>query len=115
MKRCFYPTVLCAAFAASMGASLFAQVTPGQEKIKPTPQGTRRIVNNPLNDLLDQARAAIERNDFQAAIEPLRKFLAEKDDFPYAHFQLGYVYTALKQPKEARADIQIGKDRKSVV
>ena len=106
MKRCFYPIVLCAAFAASMGASLFAQVPPGQEKIKPSPQGTRRIVNNPLNDLLDQARAAIERNDFQAAIEPLRKFLAEKDDFPYAHFQLGYVYTALKQPKEARAEYE---------
>ncbi|GAC1635503.1 MAG: hypothetical protein NVS9B14_12810 [Candidatus Acidiferrum sp.] len=64
------------------------------------------MVNNPLNDLLEQARVAIERNDFQAAVAPLQKFLAEKDDFAYAHFQLAYVQTALKQPKEARAEYE---------
>src|SRR5215475_13701723 len=93
---------LCAVFAAR---SLSAQ-SSSSEKSKSSSQGTRRVVNNPLNDLLDQARAAIDRNDFQAAIEPLKKFIAEKDDFAYAHFQLGYVYTALKQPKEARAEYE---------
>src|SRR5262249_23754789 len=28
------------------------------------------------------------------------------DDFAYAHFQLGYVYTALKQTKEARTEYE---------
>jgi len=87
--------------------ALFAQ-TPAKSPPKPpgSSQGTRRTVNNPLNDLLDRARAAIDRNDFQAAVGPLQEFLAEKDDFAYAHFQLGYVYTALKQPKEARAEYE---------
>jgi len=37
-------------------------------------------------------------------VAPLQKFLAERDDFAYAHFQLGYVFTALKKSKEARAE-----------
>src|SRR5579859_3812520 len=87
-------------------APLLAQSPTTKPTAKSPAQGTRRVVSNPLNDLLDQARAAIERNDFQAALAPLQKFLAEKDDFAYAHFQLGYVYTALKQPKEARAEYE---------
>src|SRR5690349_22196853 len=87
-------------------APLLAQSPTTKPAAKPPAQGTRRVVSNPLNDLLDQARAAIERNEFQAAVAPLQKFLAEKDDFAYAHFQLGYVYTALKQPKEARAEYE---------
>ena len=79
---------------------------PAQSPVKSSGQGSRRVLANPLNELLDEARAAIDRNDFQAAIEPLKKFLAEKDDFAYAHFQLGYVYTALKQPKQARAEYE---------
>ena len=85
----------CAVFAT---IPLLAQTSaPG--KSKSSTQGTRRVVGNPLNELLEQARAAIDRGDFQDAIAPLQKFLAEKDDFAYAHFQLGYVYTALKQTK----------------
>lgn len=98
--------VLSAAIAVCATTSLFAPSSSSQEKSKPASQGTRRVVSNPLNDLLDQARAAIDRNDFQAAIEPLQKFIAEKEDFAYAHFQLGYVYTALKQPKEARPEYE---------
>src|SRR5690348_2519540 len=95
----------CAALVAPVSLLAQAQAKPAA-KPSPSSQGTRRVVSNPLNDLLDQARAAIERNDFQAALAPLQKFLAEKDDFAYAHFQLGYVYTALKQPKEARAEYE---------
>lgn len=95
----------CAALVAPVSLLAQAQAKPAA-KPSPSSQGTRRVVNNPLNDLLDQARAAIERNDFQAALEPLQKFLAQKDDFAYAHFQLGYVYTAFKQQKEARAEYE---------
>jgi len=104
MIRRFCFVVFLAPFAAA--APLFAQFPVTKPAAKSPAQGTRRVVSNPLNDLLDQARAAIERNDFQAALAPLQKFLAEKDDFAYAHFQLGYVYTALKQPKEARAEYE---------
>src|SRR5438874_1980844 len=91
-------------FAAAV--PLLAQSSSTTPVAKSPAQGTRRVVSNPLNDLLEQARVAIERNDFQAALAPLQKFLAEKDDFAYAHFQLGYVYTALKQPKDARAEYE---------
>lgn len=104
MKRSFCLALFVAQFAAT--APLLAQTSSTKPAAKSPTQGTHRVVSNPLNDLLDQARAAIERNDFPAAVEPLKKFVAEKDDFAYAHFQLGYVYTALKQPKEARAEYE---------
>src|SRR5882757_5525708 len=69
-------------------------------------RGTKQRVANPLNDLLDEARRDIDKQDFEAAIAPLRKFLAEKDDFAYAHFQLGYAYTGLQKSKEARDEYE---------
>jgi len=41
-------------------------------------QGKTQKLKNPLNDLLEEARAAIEKNDYEAAIPPLQKFLAEQ-------------------------------------
>jgi Flp pilus assembly protein TadD len=69
-------------------------------------KGTRQKISSPLNDLLDEARRDIDKQDFAAAIAPLQKFLAEKDDFAYAHFQLGYVYTALEKRNEARSEYE---------
>ena len=69
-------------------------------------KGTKQKITNPLNDLLDQARKDIDTQDFQAAIEALHKFLAEKDDFAYAHFELGYAYTGLGRDKEARPEYE---------
>src|SRR5436305_587158 len=69
------------------------------------PTKTKKLPN-PLNDLLDEAQAAIDKNDFEAAIPPLQKFLAEKPDVVFAHFQLGYVFTALKKNDEARAEYE---------
>src|SRR6266853_2595629 len=69
-------------------------------------RGTKQRVANPLNDLLDEARRDIDKQDFEAAIAPLQKFLAEKDDFAYAHFQLGYAYTGLQKSKEARGEYE---------
>ena len=63
-------------------------------------------VRNPLNDLLDEAQAAVYKNDYNAAIPLLQKFIAEKPDVAYAHFQLGYAYTALKQSDDARPEYE---------
>jgi Flp pilus assembly protein TadD len=75
-------------------------------QLPPSDKGTKHRVANPLNDLLDEARRDIDAQNFQAAIAPLQKFLAEKDEFAYAHFQLGYVYTALGRGKEARPEYE---------
>ena len=69
-------------------------------------QGKPQKVRNPLNDLLDEAQAALDKNDFAAAVTPLQKFLAEKPDVAYAHFQLAYAYTGLHQTDEAHAEYQ---------
>jgi len=61
-------------------------------------------VANPLNDLLEEAQHAIDKSDFEAAIAPLQRVIAEQPEFAYAHFQLAYVYTALKKTDEARAE-----------
>jgi Flp pilus assembly protein TadD len=93
-----------------MGAELLLccalLVFPAHAQTTQGAQGTKQRVANPLNDLLDEARRDIDKQDFEAAIVPLQKFLAEKDDFAYAHFQLGYAYTGLQKRKEARSEYE---------
>ena len=82
--------------------------SPAQASSKSQPAGqtkTEKLVN-PLNDLLDEAQRDIDQKQFEAAIPPLQKLLADQPDFAYGHFQLAYVYTALKKPKEAQAEYQ---------
>jgi Flp pilus assembly protein TadD len=70
------------------------------------PQGKPKQLRNPLNDLLDEAQAALDKNDFDGAISPLQKFIAEKPDLAYAHFQLAYAFTNLKRTTEARTEYE---------
>jgi Flp pilus assembly protein TadD len=67
---------------------------------------SKQKLRNPLNDLLDEAQAAIDKNDYNAAILPLQKFIAEQPDVAFAHFQLGYAFTALTRTDEARAEYE---------
>jgi Flp pilus assembly protein TadD len=75
-------------------------------KQKPPGQSKTQKLANPLNDLLDEAQRDIDQKQFEAAITPLQKVLVEEPDFAYGHFQLAYVYTALKRPKEAQAEYE---------
>ena len=76
-------------------------------KAQNAPAGARKQrIANPLNELLDEAQRDIEKKDFQAAIDPLQKFIAEQPDVAYGHFQLGYVFTALHKTSEARTEYQ---------
>lgn len=59
---------------------------------------------NPLNELLDQAQAAMDRKDYLAAAATLNKFIGEKPDVAYAHFQLAYAYTGLERSREAESE-----------
>src|SRR6266702_3773843 len=71
---------------------------------KPGLQSKVQKLANPLNDLLAEAQQDIDKSNFEAAIAPLRKVIADQPEFAYAHFQLAYVYTALKRTDEARAE-----------
>jgi Flp pilus assembly protein TadD len=83
-------------------------VARGQAPAKPKPAGQSKSqkLANPLNELLDEAQRDIEKNEFEAAIAPLQKVIAEEPGFAYAHFQLAYVFTALKKTEEARAEYE---------
>jgi protein O-GlcNAc transferase len=79
---------------------------PSQDQARKTLPGKTQKLSNPLNDLLNEAQRDIDKNDFEAAIPPLQKVLAEQPDFAYAHFQIAYVYTALKRTEDARGEYE---------
>ena len=95
--------LLSAGMPAAFSASNFQQAQNPSSK---SPQTKAQKVQNPLNDLLDEAQAALDKNKFEAAIAPLQKFLAEKPDVAFAHFQLAYAYTGLNRAEEARAEYE---------
>jgi Flp pilus assembly protein TadD len=82
------------------------QIAQSESKAKGEKQAKQQKVANPLNDLLDEAQRDIDANNFEAALAPLQKFIAEKPDLAFAHFQLGYAYTALTRSIDARAEYE---------
>jgi Flp pilus assembly protein TadD len=85
------------------GDGLFARA---QASPKPGTQSKSQKIANPLNDLLDEARRDMDSSHFEAAVSPLQKVIADQPEFAYAHFQLAYVYAALKKVDEARAEYE---------
>src|SRR5258708_16429764 len=116
--KCFHfrsigiPILTCGLWLAGVrpGAPLQSTQSPAnvQSSSKPKPDKQSRIqkVANPLNDLLDEAQRDIDNKNFEAAIAPLQKVIADQPEFAYAHFQLAYVYTALKKADEARGEYE---------
>jgi Flp pilus assembly protein TadD len=100
------PDALCrVAVEGSLFSSRLHPSLPNQQSTKtPPPKATQ--LRNPLNDFLDEAQAALDKNDFAAAIPPLQKFIAEQPDVAYAHFQLAYAYTNLQRTSEARPEYE---------
>jgi len=99
-------TFLVSLFTVTPSAFPAASFQQTQNPSGKPPQGKIQKVQNPLNDLLDEAQAALDKNNFEAAIAPLQKFLAEKPDVAFAHFQLAYAYTGLNRTDEARAEYE---------
>jgi Flp pilus assembly protein TadD len=97
----FFP---CVQFITPLASSQFlARV---QASSKPAVQSRSQKLANPLSDLLDEARRDMDSNNFAAAVSPLQKVIAEQPEFAYAHFQLAYVFTALKRMDVARAEYE---------
>ena len=99
------------AFFALLGLviSLASANTTFQQTQNPADKSSHsktQKVQNPLNDLLDEAQAALDKNNFESAIPPLQKFLTEKPDVAFAHFQLAYAFTGLNRADEARAEYE---------
>ena len=97
---------VCLVVAEHAAPFLGNQSSPDAQSTKPKPaaQSKSQKVANPLNDLLEEAQRDMDQSNFEAAIAPLQKVIADQPGFAYAHFQLAYVYTALKRTDEARAE-----------
>jgi len=94
---------LAAAWIAASGIPLAAQSqrkTPAKTPATSSPQEKE----DPLAPLLQQANDAIDKMDFAAARDPLQKYIAQRPEEPYPHFQLGYAYVGLKRPADAKAE-----------
>ncbi len=66
-----------------------------QRKSPPGPSASQETAE-PLAPLLQQAKDAMDKMDFTAALEPLEKYIAQRPDDSYAHFQLGYSLCGLE-------------------
>src|SRR6202790_3972197 len=98
---------LAAAWLATAGIPLAAQTqrkTPAKAPGNSSPQEKPQEKVDPLAPLLQQASDAIDKMDFAAALDPLQKYIAQRPDEPYPHFQLGYAYAGLKRADDARQE-----------
>lgn len=96
---------LAAAWVAAAGIPISTQAqqkTPAKPQTNSSLQEKAKEKEDPLEPLLEQANNAIDKMDFASAIEPLQKYIAQRPDEPYPHFQLGYAYAGLKRADEAK-------------
>ena len=111
-SRASFPIRVALATFVFVGAQSIAPhlgnqfIACAQSSSKQSPPSKTQRLANPLNNLLDEARRDIDKNEFEAAIAPLQKVIADHPEFAYAHFQLAYVYTALKKTREARTEYE---------
>jgi Flp pilus assembly protein TadD len=88
-----------------LGSFSFALPACPQQKTPKQPAAKRPTlrVEDPQQILLAQAEEAIEKKDFQRAVDALQKYLAEKTEDAYAHFQLAFAFDRMAKYDEAVA------------
>ncbi|MGC1630171.1 MAG: tetratricopeptide repeat protein, partial [Candidatus Acidiferrales bacterium] len=89
--------------SALFGASHFTTAqttTPSKKIIKPDPAAVE------LNRLLAAAQDAVNQQDYATAAQKYQAYLAQKPDDAVVHYDLGYAYTALQRPADAKAEYE---------
>jgi tetratricopeptide (TPR) repeat protein len=76
--------------------------SPGNSS--PGNSGTPARSPDLLAPLVTQAQQALDRGDYDAAVELLKQILAQRPDEALPHFELGYAYSELKRNAEAAAE-----------
>ncbi|HYL68011.1 MAG TPA: tetratricopeptide repeat protein [Candidatus Limnocylindria bacterium] len=96
-------SLACWALVALLGApsGIAAQTTNSPQKKSHRIEDSDAIA---LNNLLAAARAAMDKKDYAAAAQNYQDYLAKKPDDANIHFQLGYAYTALQRPADAKVE-----------
>src|SRR5271155_1867121 len=93
--------LLGAALLAFSGGVASAQVV-GTSRTK-IPQDPAAIE---LNRLLTAAQDAVSKNDYASAAKDYQAYLAKKPDDAVVHYDLGYAYTALQKPADAKSEYE---------
>ncbi len=102
------PLALLGAWGVLLGAALLAfagaasSQTVGTSRTK-IPQDPAALE---LNRLLTAAQDAVGKNDYASAAQDYRDYLAKKPDDAVVHYDLGYAYTALQKPAEAKSEYE---------
>lgn len=102
------PLVL-GAFGVFLGAALLA-FSGGMASAQTVGTSRTKIPQDPaaieLNRLLTAAQDAVSKNDYASAAQDYRDYLAKKPDDAVVHYDLGYAYTALQKPAEAKSEYE---------
>jgi Flp pilus assembly protein TadD len=115
---CAFAFFTCASGAPALRAR--PQQSPGQRPAAPatnaspgnaspgnaSPGNSGTPARSPdlLAPLVTQAQQALDRGDYDAAVELLKQILAQRPDEALPHFELGYAYSELKRNAEAAAE-----------
>lgn len=59
-----------------------------------------------LNRLLSDAQSAVDLQNYETAAQDYQDYLAKKPDDAEVHFNLGYVYTAMQRPDDAKVEYE---------
>jgi tetratricopeptide (TPR) repeat protein len=92
----------CYALCILLGAS--------QQVFAQTPSTPRKHVTDPaaeaLNKLLNAAQEAVDKRDYAGAAQNYQDYLAKKPDDAIVHYDLGYAYSALNRPADAKGEYE---------
>ncbi len=99
----FSRALICCALCGAAG-SLPESVA--QTRSATTKHAPRDASAQGLNRLLDAAQQAIDRQDYASAAQNYQDYLAKKPDDATVHYDLGYAYTALRKPADAKSEYE---------
>jgi Flp pilus assembly protein TadD len=100
--------LVCGAFGVFLGAALVAFV--GSTSAQTVGTSRTKIPQDPaaieLNRLLTAAQDAVNKQDYASAAQDYQAYLAKKPDDAVVHYDLGYAYTALQKPADAKSEYE---------
>jgi tetratricopeptide (TPR) repeat protein len=93
----------CCALSVYLAAAVVSSAqTVGTSRTR-IPQDAAAVA---LNNLLAQAQAAMDRKDYEAAVQAYQEYLSKKPDDATVHYDLGYAYTAEQKATEAKTEYE---------
>ncbi|MFZ0981147.1 MAG: tetratricopeptide repeat protein [Candidatus Acidiferrales bacterium] len=101
LARCGLGVALISLWWASFALAALAQTSSSSHKhVAAGPEAQA------LNRLLSDAQSAVDGQDYETAAQDYQDYLAKKPDDAEVHFNLGYVYTAMQRPDDAKAEYE---------